>query len=159
MYQGCELNAGTMDICRGVLSLVARLHWAGGRKAEADRMVWDEDTRCTATVMGGGRGYVAHRCGRKALPDDPDSLCRGHRLEREGSAETDVDAEKRWRDQKAMERRLWELCRHLKDFYDMAVDLQYDEQDPVHPPTGRLIVDPEDLLRVLRAQDLMPRAS
>jgi hypothetical protein len=120
-------------------------------------MVWEEDNRCTAMVMGGGRGYVSHRCGKKALPRDPDGLCRSHRLEREGSQETDADAERRWRDQKAAERRLWELCRHLEDFYSMRADLQYEEADPTHPPTGRLIVDPEDLLRVLRAQDLMPR--
>ena len=41
----------------------------------------------------------------------------------------------------------------------MRADLQYDENDPTHPATGRLIIDPEDLLRVLRAQDLRPRAS
>jgi hypothetical protein len=122
-------------------------------------MVWEEDDRCTAMVMGGGRGYVAHRCSKKALAGDSQGLCRSHRLEREGSTETDVDAERRWRDQKAAERRLWELCRHLADFYSLPADLQYDEADPTHPPTGRLIVDPEDLLRVLRATDLMPRAS
>jgi len=122
-------------------------------------MVWEEDDRCTAMVMGGGRGYVAHRCGKKTLPGDPDGLCRSHRLEREGSVETDADAERRWRDQKATERRLWELCRHLTDFYSLPADLEYDEADATHPPTGRLLIHPEDLLRVLRAQDLMPRAS
>jgi hypothetical protein len=122
-------------------------------------MVWEEDNRCSAMVMGGGRGYVAHRCGKRALHGDAEGLCRTHRLEREGSPETDAEAERRWRDQKAAERRLWELCRHLADFYSLPVELQYDEADPIHPPTGRLIVDPEDLLRVLRAQDLMPRAS
>jgi hypothetical protein len=122
-------------------------------------MVWEEDNRCAAMVMGGGRGYVAHRCGKKALSGDPDGLCRTHRLEREGSAETDEGAEQRWRDQKATERRLWELCRHLNDFYSLPTDLEYDEASPTHPPTGRLLVNPEDLLRVLRAQDLMPRGA
>jgi hypothetical protein len=122
-------------------------------------MVWEDDDRCSAMVMGGGRGYVAHRCAKKALPRDPDALCRAHRLEREGSVQTDAEAEQRWRSQKATERRLSELVRHLGDFYSLPVDLHYDEVDGTRPPTGRLVVDLEDLLRVLRAQDLMPRAS
>lgn len=110
-------------------------------------------------VMGGGRGYVAHRCSKRALPRDPDGLCRQHRLEREGSVETDAEAERRWRSQKERERRLVELCRHLESFYSLPATPEYDESDRTRPPTGRLLIDPEDLLRVLQAQDLMPRAS
>jgi hypothetical protein len=113
--------------------------------------------RCTAMVMSGGRGYVAHRCGKRALPKDPEGLCRAHRLEREGSWETDPAAEQRWRTNKDTERRLSELARHLRDFYSLSVVLEYNDVEPTRPCTGRLLVDPEDLLRVLRAQDLMPR--
>jgi hypothetical protein len=117
--------------------------------------MWDDD-RCTAMVMGGGRGYVAHRCGKRAIAKDPDGLCRAHRLEREGAQDTDVD-ERNWRQSKEMERRLSELAGHLSDFYSLPVTLEYDESERTRPPTGRLLVDPDDLLRVLRAQDLMPR--
>jgi hypothetical protein len=116
-----------------------------------------DDDRCTAMVMGGGRGYVAHRCGKRALTHDPDSLCRLHRLEREGHQETDEAAERRWRKHKETEHRLGELCRHLHDFYSLPVGIEYDDGETSRPATGRLLVDPEDLLRVLRAQDLMPR--
>lgn len=116
-----------------------------------------DDDRCTAMVMGGGRGYVAHRCGKRSLANDPDGLCRLHRLEREGHQETDEAAERRWRKQKELERRLDELSRHLYDFYSLPVVVEYDDGDTTRPPTGRLVVEPEDLLRVLRAQDLMPR--
>ena len=119
-------------------------------------MVWDDDNRCTAMVMSGGRGYVSHRCSKRALPRDPDGLCRTHRLEREGARDTLAD-ERRWRMNKERERRLNELARHLKDFYSLPVALEYDDRDSTRPCTGRLLVDPEDLLRVLRAQDLMPR--
>ncbi|WP_041938870.1 hypothetical protein [Frankia sp. AvcI1] len=117
--------------------------------------MWDGD-RCTATVMGGGRGYVAHRCGKRAVGKDPDGLCRTHRLEREGAQDTDV-GERNWLRDKDNERRLNELARHLDDFYSLRVRLEYADSSPTRPPTGRLLVDADDLLRVLRAQDLMPR--
>jgi hypothetical protein len=115
-----------------------------------------DDERCTAMGMSGGRGYVAHRCNKRALPRDPDGLCRVHRLEQEGSAETDVAAEQRWRMNRATERRLAELARHLKDFFDLTVELEHEYGDQTRPCTGRLLADPDDLLRVLNAQDLMP---
>ncbi|EIV94040.1 hypothetical protein [Frankia sp. QA3] len=115
-----------------------------------------DDDRCTAMVMGGGRRYVAHRCGKRAIAKDPDGLCRTHRLEREGAQDTDA-GERNWRRNKETERRLTELARHLDDFYTLPVALEYAESAPTRPPTGRLLIDPDDLLRVLRAQDLMPR--
>jgi len=117
-----------------------------------------EDDRCTATTMGGGRGYTAHRCGKRVLTGDPEGLCRAHRLEREGHEDTGADAERRWRVHKDRERRLSELARHLVDFYCLPVALEYNNAETSRPCTGRLVVDAEDLLRVLRAQDLMPRA-
>ncbi|WP_261574829.1 hypothetical protein [Frankia gtarii] len=117
--------------------------------------MWDVD-RCTAMVMGGGRGYVAHRCGKRAIGKDPDGLCRTHRLEREGAQDTDA-GERKWRRDRETERRLSELARHLDDFYSLPVTLEYAESSTTRPPTGRLLIDPADLLRVLQAQDLMPR--
>jgi hypothetical protein len=117
--------------------------------------MWDFE-RCTAMVMGGGRGYVAHRCGKRAVAKDTDGLCRTHRLEREGAQDSVAD-ERTWRQGKEMERRLTELAGHLGDFYRLPVTLEYDESEPTRPPTGRLLIAPDDLLRVLRAQDLMPR--
>jgi hypothetical protein len=115
-----------------------------------------DDDRCAAVDMSGGRGYAAHRCSKHAMDDDPDGLCRKHRLEREGHEDTGAEAERRWRVLKDKERRLNELARHLGDFYRLPVDLEYDDAETSRPCTGRLLVDPEDLLRVLRAQDLMP---
>ncbi|MCL9795906.1 hypothetical protein [Frankia sp. AgKG'84/4] len=107
-------------------------------------------------VMGGGRGYVAHRCGKRAITKDPDGLCRTHRLAREGAQDSEVDERNLLRSREH-ERRLGELAQHLADFYQLPVALEYDEAQPTRPPTGRLMIEPHDLLRVLRAQDLMPR--
>ncbi|CUU54434.1 hypothetical protein Ga0074812_102444 [Parafrankia irregularis] len=112
--------------------------------------------RCTATVMGGGRGYAVHRCGRRALASDPDGLCRSHRLQQEGVADTPHD-EDRWRTSRELEGRLLELSRHLATFYRLPVELEYDEAGAPRACTGRIVVNPEDLLRTLQAQDLMPR--
>jgi hypothetical protein len=110
-----------------------------------------------AMIMGGGRGYAAHRCSKRMLAGDPDGLCRVHRLEREGHEDTGAEAERRWRIHKDRERRLRELARHLVDFYCLQVALEYNDDENTRPCTGRLLVDADDLLRVLRAQDLMPR--
>jgi hypothetical protein len=90
---------------------------------------------------------------------DPDGLCRTHRLEREGHEDTGVDAERRWREVKDRERQLAALARDLDDYYRLPVALEYDDAETSRPCTGRLLVDPKDLLRVLRAQDLMPRGA
>ncbi len=118
-------------------------------------MLYD-DERCTAVDMSGGRAYAARRCNKRAMDHDPEGLCRSHRLEREGHQDTGADAERRWRVLKDRERRLTELARHLGDFYSLPVALEYDDAETSRPCTGRLLVDPDDLLRVLHAQDLMP---
>jgi len=112
--------------------------------------------RCAAMVMSGGRGYVAHRCGKRASPADPDQLCRTHRLEKDGHHDLDPRAERLIQIQRDVERGLRELAGHLSDFYALHVDLEYDSSVSGQVCTGRLLVDPHELLRVLHAQDLAP---
>jgi hypothetical protein len=117
-----------------------------------------DDERCAAMVMSGGRGYVAHRCGKRALASDPDQLCRTHRLEKDGHRDLDPRAERLIQIQRDVERSLRELAGHLEDFYALHVDIEYDTAVSGRVCTGRLLVDPHELLRVIHAQDLRPPA-
>jgi hypothetical protein len=107
-------------------------------------------------VMSGGRGYVAHRCGKRALASDPDQFCRTHRLEKDGHQDLDPRSERLIQIQRDVERSLRELAGHLEDFYALHVEIEYDSSVAGRVCTGRLLVDPHELLRVIHAQDLTP---
>jgi hypothetical protein len=131
-----------------------------GERAAGDEGAGDDQMRdgerCMAMVMSGGRGYVEHRCGKRAVSSDPDQLCRTHRLEQDGHQALDPQSERLIQIQQDMERRLHELTGHLQEFYALRADIEYDSGVPGKLCTGRLLVDPHELLRVLHAQDLMP---
>lgn len=122
--------------------------------------IYDEE-RCSATVVGGGRGYVTQRCKKRAVEGDPEQLCRVHRVERDGYGHPAVEpeAENRWAAERDLESRLTVVSQHLRDFFGLRTVIDYDEGAPRNRPTGRLVVDVEDLLRILDAEDLMPRRS
>jgi hypothetical protein len=118
-----------------------------------------DDERCTAEVIGGGRGYAAQRCRKRALLDDPERLCRVHRVERDGFGNPYVEpeAEQSWVVERDLEWRLNIVSEHLNTFFGLKVDVDYDPGPDRARPTGRLVVDVDDLLRILDAEDFMPR--
>ncbi|MGF7237986.1 MAG: hypothetical protein ACQSGP_23960 [Frankia sp.] len=120
-----------------------------------------EDERCAASVVRGGRGYVAQRCRQRAIVGDPDRLCQIHRVEQDGYGHPNVEpeAEQTWAAERDLESRLTVVTDHLREYFGLNTALDYDRANPRVRPTGRLVVDVDDLLRILDAEDLMPRRS
>jgi hypothetical protein len=117
------------------------------------------DNRCAAVTESGGRGYGTSRCRKRATPDDPDQLCRYHRVERDGYGHPAqrVEAEYEWQADAELDARLELLAQHLKDFFRLDAEIEYDATVAARRPTNRLIVGVDDLLRALNAVDLLPR--
>jgi len=112
-----------------------------------------ENERCTALVPMGLRGYVMRRCDNRAIPGDPDHLCRAHRAERDAQQAVSPAYDRRlWE----LEERFREIAGHLAEFYNLQVELEHDLTAPGKPCTGRVVVRATDLLRALGAQDLAP---
>jgi hypothetical protein len=74
-----------------------------------------------------------------------------------GHPSVEPEAEQTWAAERDLESRLTVVAEHLREFFGLHTALDYDRGAPRIRPTGRLIVDVDDLLRILDAEDLMPR--